>query len=222
VDAADLETELAPTLRRAGLLARALGRASVPDWLKERSMEGMVRIDDLAIAGSHWENVQTHLLWDVTRVVFGDIQAKVDRAVLTGKLSVNLRGARPSYSLAAKVNGLVWQAGKVDVEGTLTTSGTGAQLLANLTSEGTFAGAGVDFGADPPFRAVTGAYSLEWWQSAPRLRLTGLNLRADGETYTGRGATQDDGRLTILIANGAREIRMSGTLAKLKVEEPAR
>ena len=222
VDAADLETELAPTLRRAGLLARALGRASVPDWLKERSMEGTVRIDDLAIAGSHWENVQTHLLWDVTRVVFGDIQAKVDRAVLTGKLSVNLRGARPSYSLAAKVNGLVWQAGKVDVEGTLTTSGTGAQLLANLTSEGTFAGAGVDFGADPPFRAVTGAYSLEWWQSAPRLRLTGLNLRADGETYTGRGATQDDGRLTILIANGAREIRMSGTLAKLKVEEPAR
>ena len=222
VDAADLETELAPTLRRAGLLARALGRASVPDWLKERSVEGTVRIDDLAIAGSHWENVQTHLLWDATRVVFGDIQAKLDRAVLTGKLSVNLRGARPSYSLAAKVNGLVWQAGKVDVEGTLATSGTGTQLLANLTSEGTFTGAGVDFGADPPFRAVTGAYSLEWWQSAPRLRLTGLSLRADGETYTGRGATQDDGRLTILIANGAREIRMSGTLAKLKVEEQAR
>jgi hypothetical protein len=95
-------------------------------------------------------------------------------------------------------------------------------LLANLTSEGTFTGAGVDFGADPPFHAVTGAYNLEWWQSAPRLRLTGLNLRADGETYTGRGATQDDGRLTILVGNGAREIRMTGTLAKLKEEEPAR
>jgi hypothetical protein len=221
-DAADLEAEIAPTLRRAGLLARALGRASVPNWLKERSVDGTVRIDDLAIAGSHWENVQTHLLWDVTRVVFGNIQANLDRAVLTGKLTVSLRGARPSYSLAAKVSGLVWQAGKVDVEGTLETSGTGAQLLANLTSEGTFACAGVDFGADPPFHAVTGAYNLEWWQSAPRLRLTGLNLRADGETYTGRGATQDDGRLTILVGNGAREIRMSGTLAKLKEEEPAR
>jgi hypothetical protein len=222
VDAADIETEMAPTLRRAGLLARALGRASVPDWLKERSVDGTLRIDDLAVAGSHWENVQTHLLWDVTRVVFADIRANLDRALFTGKLSVNLRGARPSYTLAAKLSGVAWQAGKVDVEGTLETSGTGAQLLANLTSEGTFAGAGLDFGPDPPFRAITGAYSLEWWQSAPRLRLTGLNLRAEGETYTGRGATQDDGRLTILVANGAREIRMTGTLANLKVEEPAR
>ena len=219
VDAADLETEMGPTLRRAGLLARALGRASVPDWLKERSVEGTVRIDDLAIAGVHWENVQTPMLWDVTRVAFGNIQATLDGALLTGKLSVNLRGARPSYSLAAKVSGLVWQAGKVDVEGKLETSGTGSQLLANLTSQGTFAGAGVDFGADPPFRSVTGAYSLEWWQSAPRLRLTDLNLRAEGETYTGRGATQDDGRLNILVANGEREIRMTGTLANLKVEE---
>ena len=222
VDAADLETEMAPTLRRAGLLARALGRASVPDWLQQRSVEGTLRIDDLALAGAHFENVQTHMLWDVTRVVFADIQAKLDRAVLTGKLSVSLRGARPSYDLAAKVSGVAWQAGKVELEGSLATSGTGSQLLVNLTSEGTFSGAGVDFGADPPFRTVTGAYSLEWWQSAPRLRLTDLNLRAEGETYTGRGATQDDGRLTILLSNGAKEIRLTGALAKLKVEEPPR
>ena len=222
VDAADLETEMEPTLRRAGLLARALGRASVPDWLKERSVEGTVRIDDLAVAGSHWENVRTQVLWDVTRVTFGAIQANLDGAALTGKLTVSLRGARPSYALAAKLSGLPWQDGKVDVEGTLATSGMGAQLLANLTSQGTFSGSGVDFGADPPFRAVAGAYSLEWWQSGPRLRLTGLNLHAGGETYTGRGATQDDGRLTILVANGAKEIRMTGTLANLKVEEPAK
>jgi len=222
VDAADLETEMAPTLRRAGLLARALGRASVPDWLQQRSVEGTLRIDDLALAGAHFENVQTHMLWDVTRVVFADIQAKLDRAVLTGKLSVSLRGARPSYDLAAKVSGVAWQAGKVELEGSLATSGTGSQLLVNLTSEGTFSGAGVDFGAGPPFRTVTGAYSLEWWQSAPRLRLTDLNLRAEGETYTGRGATQDDGRLTILLSNGAKEIRLTGALAKLKVEEPPR
>lgn len=222
VDAADLEDEMEPTLRRAGLLARALGRASVPDWLKERSADGVVRIDDLAVAGSHWEHVQTHLVWDVTRVTLGDLQAKLGAAALAGKLTVNLRGARPAYALAAKVTGLAWQDGKVDVDGKLETSGTGAQLLANLTSQGTFSGAGVDFGDDPPFRAVTGAYSLEWWQTAPRLRLTGLSLRADGETYTGRGATQDDGKLTVLVANGAREIRMTGTLGNLKEEEAAR
>jgi len=44
----------------------------------------------------------------------------------------------------------------------------------------------------------------------------------DEETYTGRGATQDDGSLIILLSNGAKEMRMTGTLAKLKVEEAAR
>jgi hypothetical protein len=42
--------------------------------------------------------------------------------------------------------------------------------------------------------------------------------RTGDETYTGRGATQDDGRLAILLTSGAKELRMSGTLAKLKVE----
>ena len=59
-------------------------------------------------------------------------------------------------------------------------------------------------------------------ETAPRLRLTGLNLRTEDETYTGRGATQDDGRLVILLTSGAKEMRMSGTLAKLKVEEAAK
>lgn len=222
VDAADLETEMAPTLRRAGLLARALGRVPAPDWLKERSVEGEVRIDDLALAGAHWRNVRARLLWDVTRVEFEGIQAKLDRATLAGKLSVSLRGARPSYSLNAKVKGLSWQDGGVDVEGTLETSGTGMGLLTHLTSQGTFTGSGLDLGAEETFRSVTGAYALEWWQAAPRLRFTGLNLSTEDETYTGRGATQDDGRLVILLSNGSKEMRMGGTLAKLKVEEPAR
>jgi hypothetical protein len=219
-DAVDLEAELAPTLRRAGLLERALGRAPVPDWLKQRSLEGTLQIDDLAIAGLHWQDVTTRLSWDVTRVTLADIAATLGGADFAGRLSVNLRGARPAYSLDAGLTGLEWQDGKVDVQGKLETTGTGAQLLANLTSTGAFSASGVDLGGDPPFHAIAGDYNLEWWQSAPRLRLTDLNLRADGETYTGRGATQDDGKLTILLGNGEKEVRMSGTLANLKVEEP--
>ena len=67
-------------------------------------------------------------------------------------------------------------------------------------------------------RTVSGAYDLAWWQSYPRLRLTSLNLKTDEDTYTGRGATQPDGRLVILLSNGAREMRMSGSLARLRVE----
>jgi hypothetical protein len=223
VDAADLETEVGPTLNRStSLIARALGRTPVPAWLAGRAVEGTVQIDDLLLAGGHLENVRAHLLWDVARVEFDGIQAKLDHAAITGKLAVNLRTARPSYKLTAKVKGLDWQAGKLDADGTLETSGTGSQLLVNLTSEGNFTGTDLDFGTPDPWRSVSGSYTLAWQQNGPRLRLTGLNVRTEDETYSGRGATQDDGRLVIVLTSGSKEMRMSGTLAKLKVEEAAK
>ena len=210
LDAAALETELMPTLHRGeGLLARALGRASVPDSLQ---------IARLALAGSELENVRARLLWDGARVELDGIQASLDRAAITGKLSIALRGARPSYRLVAQLRGLSWQGGKLDAEGAIDSSGAGAQLLSNLTSKGAFTGSGFDFGADAVGRAVSGEYTLEWWRPAPRLRLTALTVRIGDDTYAGRGATQDDGRLVVLLTNGARELRLSGPLAKLKVE----
>jgi hypothetical protein len=49
-----------------------------------------------------------------------------------------------------------------------------------------------------------------------------LSLRAEDETYTGRGATQDDGRLLIVLNNGSKEMRMTGTVAALKVDTESR
>jgi len=220
LDAADLEAELMPTLRHStGLIARALGRTTVPDWLKERAIDGTVQIDDLRLAGSHLQNVRARLVWDVTHVELDNLQAKLDRAAITGRLAINLRGSRPSYKLTGKVKGLTWQSGKVDAEGTLETSGTGNELLANLTSEGTFTGSALDFGTIPPWRSVSGSCNLAW---SPRLRLTGVNLKMEDETFTGRGATQDDGRLIIQLSSGSKEMRMSGTLARLKLEEAAK
>jgi hypothetical protein len=62
---------------------------------------------------------------------------------------------------------------------------------------------------------MSGSASLAW---SPRLHLTGLTLKMEDETYTGSGSTLDDGRLVILLSNGSKEMRMTGTLAKLKVE----
>ena len=181
-DAADLEAELAPTLRRSGgLIARALGRAAVPAWLKQRQVEGVLQVDDLLLGGSHLENLRALLLWDVTRLDLDGLQGRVDGAAITGKLSIGLRGARPVYTLTGAVKGLTSQAGKLDAEGVLGTSGTGRELLANL-------------------------------------RLEDLTLRTEDETYTGTGAVQEDGRLLVVLTNGAKEMRMTGTLAKLTVE----
>ena len=218
-DAADLEAELMPTLRRStNLIARALGRPMVTDWLRQRNLDATVQVDDFLVAGAHLENFRTRVLWDVARVQLEGIQAQLDRALLTGRLEVNLRGSRPNYRLTSKIKGMSWQSGRVDVDSELETFGTGMQLLTNATAEGTFSGGEIEVGTLPPLRSVAGTYSFSWWQAGPRLRLTGLNLRTEDETFTGRGATQDDGRLVILLTNGAREMRMSGTLAKLKVE----
>ena len=219
LDAAVLEAELMPTLRRnPGLLARALGRSNLPDWLKQRSLDGAIQVDDFLIAGAHLENVRGRLLWDVARVELDGLQARADRTAITGSVVVNLRGTRPSYRVDAKVKGLNWQAGKLDGQATLETSGTGLQLAANLTAEGTFTGSGLDFGGLAG-RAVSGNYSLAWGQTGPRLRLTALNLRSDDDTYTGHGATQDDGRLVVLLTDGAKEVRVSGPWDKLKLED---
>jgi hypothetical protein len=219
VDAADLEAELMPTLRRSSnLIARALGSAVVPGWLRDREVEGTLQIDDLVLAGWRLENVRARLLWDVARVELEGIQARLDRAAISGKLEIALRGSRPSYKLDAKVRGVDWQSGKLDAEGILETFGTGTQLLSNLTSEGAFTGTAVDLGTFASLRSVAGAYNLAWSQGFPRLRLTSLNLRTEDETYTGRGATQQDGRLVILLTNGSKEMRMSGTLANLRVD----
>jgi hypothetical protein len=213
VDASDLEAELMPTLRRSNnLLLNALGRALVTDWLKQRQVDGTLQIDTLLLADARLSNVSARLLWEVTRIQFDALQARMEGGAVTGKLDVNLRGARPSYRLTAKVKGATWQSGKVDAEGTIETFGTGTQLLTNLTSDGTFSGANLDLGT------FTGTYSLAWWQTYPRLRLTSLNLRTEDETYTGRGASQPDGRLVILLTNGSKEMRMSGSLARLRVE----
>jgi hypothetical protein len=208
-----------PTLRRdPGLLARALGRSNLPGWLKQRNVDGTVQVDDLAIAGADLANVRSRVLWDVARVEFEDLQARFDKATITGALAVNLLGRRPSYRLDAKVKGLNWQAGKLDGQGVIETSGTGLQLVTNLTADGTFTGSGFDFGGLTG-RAVSGNYSLAWGLTAPRLRLTGLNLRSEDDTYTGRGATQDDGRLVVLLSDGVKEVRVSGPWDKLRVEE---
>jgi hypothetical protein len=150
------------------------------------------------------------------------VQARYDRAAITGRLAVNLRGARPAYRFTGKVKGLNWQPGRLDAEGQMETSGTGEQILANLTSEGVFTGAALDFGSPSALRGVSGTYTFAWRRSGPRWHLTGLNLRVEDETYTGSGATQDDGRLLVVLTSGTREMRVTGPTAKLKIEEPAR
>jgi len=220
---AELERLLMPTLRHSrGLLARALslGRPSLPEWLAGRRLDAIVQIGTLHLGGVDVDHLQTHLLWDAAKAEFADIGAGVDGGRVTGVLSVNLRGGRPVYRLEAQAEGFKWKSGKVDAEAVLESSGTGEDLLARLHSSGTFAAHGVEMEALPDLESVSGAYDLIWSRTAPILRFTDLELVSGDDTYTGQGSTQTDGRLLFQLTSGEKEMRMSGSLAQLRVDQP--
>jgi len=222
-DAAELERLLMPTLHhRRGLIARALslGRATLPEWLAGRHLDAMVQIGSLNVDGVEARDLQTHLIWDVTRAEFGDIRAKVNGGRVTGVLTVGLRGNRPTYRLQARAKGVAWKSGEVDAEAVLESSGTGVDLLAGLHSTGTFVARGLEIDTLPDLGDVSGAYDLVWSRMAPLVRFTDLQLVSGDDTYTGQGATQSDGRLVFLLTSGSKEMRMSGTLAELRVDQP--
>jgi hypothetical protein len=218
--AAELERELAPTLRHVpNLFARAFGRTALPDWLRQRALEGAVEIGRLELAGLPLAGVRARLVWDASRVALDNFTAKINGALVAGTLFANLAGPHPAYRFAASVKGLGWQSGKLDADGTLQTAGTGSQLLANLRADGAFAGTALDFGQGP-WRHSSGTFSLSW--SPTGLILSDLSLKTEDETYTGHGTVQDDGRLLVILSNGTREMRIVGPLAKLHVDEAVR
>ena len=69
---------------------------------------------------------------------------------------------------------------------------------------------------------MEGAFHLTWAPTGPRLLLTGVALRDGEDVYTGNGATVANGHVILLLTSGGRELRVSGPLAKLRVEDSTR
>jgi len=222
LDAAQLETLLAPTLRRnRGLIARALGlgRAAIPEWLRDQRVDGSVAVDALQLAGIDLHKVRARLIWNGTSATLADVAGNIGNGTVTGRLNIDLRGNEPIYHLAGQLKSVEWNGGTYDADASLDTSGTGPALLANLRSEGSFSGQSFEDAPLNEFDSVSGCYAFEWAKGAPRLRFTELRMAAGDELYLGRGGMTDDGRLLIQVSNGSRQLSMSGTLARLRLDE---
>lgn len=224
LDASQLELLMAPALRRnRGLIARALsfGRAAVPEWLQDQRVDGSVAVEDLQVAGVELHKIRARTIWNGTTLVLADITGDMNNGAVTGMLSVDLRGAEPVYHLSSRMKAVEWNGGTFDAEATLDTNGTGAALLSNLRSEGSFTGQSFDDEPLDQFTSVSGCYVFEWAKPVPHLRFTELQMAGDGELFLGRGAMQDDGRLLIQVSNGTRQLSVTGTLAQLRLDEAA-
>ena len=66
-------------------------------------------------------------------------------------------------------------------------------------------------------KTVSGSLQLTVVRSAPRLRLSDLEADLGDEVLRGEGATQEDGRLHLLLSDGRRNLRATATLVPFQL-----
>jgi hypothetical protein len=210
---AQLEKLLAPSLvRERGFLARTLRLegAAVPEWLRNRRIDGTLAIAALTLAGETFTNLTAAFAWTGPRLSLTNVEARLRSATVAGTLAADLTAPEPRYTLSGRLLEVDYLGGSLDLEGKLETRGTGAKVLAEARAEGTFKGRRLTFPAEGEFRAATGAFQWSLAGGSPKWKLTDIEAVAGGETFTGSGATQPDGRLVIEIAGPRRQLRLVG------------
>ncbi|MBV6432547.1 MAG: hypothetical protein IANPNBLG_02689 [Bryobacteraceae bacterium] len=213
VDASDLESLFLPTLKRSGGFLRSLSfRAAVPQWLRDRHLEADVTVDSLLSADKSLGGLHGLLVWDGPQVDLTKARWSNEESSGAGSIHLRLSRAEPEYRITAEFRNLPWKGGVIDAEGRMRTSGTGFDLLRNMTSTGRFTGRELTFSGQDGFATIGGAYELSVPRGVPVLKLSALEASSGDELFTGQGATENDGKLYVDLASGRKKLRMAGTL----------
>ena len=211
-DGAALEKLLLPTLHRGSFLSSTLGigKTPEPDWLRFMHADGTIQCAALDLGGKVITKLKMRVLWDGAQVRLAGLQGALQEAVFNGTATVSLAARQPQYELTGSVAGFPWRAGKLDAEGTVSTSGTGSELLSNMKSAGLFRGRNIQVTGE-----VTGGDvwermegSFEW----PRLKLPHLVITTAGGTFAGSAETRSDGQTVLRATDGTRQIQATGAL----------
>ncbi|HVO97507.1 MAG TPA: hypothetical protein VMT15_05540 [Bryobacteraceae bacterium] len=213
-DAAALRSVLAPTLERnGGFFSRTLrlGSAPLPDWLKARRADGTVTIGSLKFGETLVRVDSARLVWDAAQVRLTGLAAQVDQAALTGELTVTLAGREPHFHFEGKLNDVPYKSGKLDFEGSA--DADGPDLLATAHAEGRMHGRAIAFSPEAEFRTASACFELTEQQGMERWKLSQVEAMQGSDNYTGSGATQNDGRLTLDLTSRGRQVRYSTQLS---------
>jgi len=211
-DAAELERLLAPALvRERGFLARTLrlGPAPVPAWLAERRADGAVSIDSLVIGDTLVRVDGARVLWDGALVRLLHVNARADQAALSGDLAIDLSSHVPQVRFDGKLQDVAYKGGRLDLDGSFESAGTGVDFLAAAHAEGSLKGRAILFAPDAEFRSVSGCFEMS---PGLRLRISCLEVSQGSELYSGSGATLPDGRLVLELSNRGRQVRYTSAM----------
>jgi len=218
-DGPEIERLFKPTLDRAGgFLQRTLSLGSPPpppDWLIGRHAVGTVSIGALNVAG-HSVALDTALVvWDGTDVTLDGSNGRIDEDaedLISGTLRVNLAGRLPKYHFDGRYHAAGYRGGRLDMKGTLDSSGTGADLLTSVRTQGTFSGRAIGFSPEADFRSIAGRFDARVAGGTVRWTFTDIDAAIGGESYTGEGGSQADGKVVLDLVNRGRQVRYTGSL----------
>lgn len=221
-DAAELSRLFAPALLRdRGFLARTLrlgANAPVPAWLKSLRTQGAVSIGSLTAGDVHLRGITARVKWDGPQVYLGDLSGSIDPAAFGGELSIDLRTGNPQYHFDGKVINVPYKGGTLDLEGILDAEGDGAELLESARAEGILHGESILFAPDAEFGLVTAKFEMLGGGMASRWKLSNVEANQGGESLTGIGASQADGKLVLELVSRGKPLRYTGTLFTLAAQ----
>lgn len=221
VQLAQLESAFLPTLaREEGFLARTfrLRHAAVPDWLKERQVEGSIQIKNLLLGEIPLGNVRSRLIWNGIHLQFPGVEARLDDTHAAGRLTVSLAGPLPQYRFNGRVSSVDYRNGKLDLDGIFESAGVNEALVHNARSDGTFTARAIELAADTEVDEMSGEFHLEPGSLVPRLFLSKLQVIQGANILHGQGASQTDGRIVLdLTTSGRKQVRLTGMLLPVHV-----
>jgi len=218
---ADLEKLMLPTLRRnESFLARTfrLRKAAIPAWLLDRKAEGDVSVDRLLNGDTLAGVFHAHLVWDGASIALNNASCTLGEMRAAGEVAVDLTDRVPAYHLAGTIDNLDYRNGRLDVDGELDAGGIGSSLLLSVRSQGTFQGREIELSPETEVREITGEYRINSLAGIPRLTLNNLQVLQGGDTLTGQGASQTDGRIILDLTTGRKQVRLTGMLLPMRTE----
>ncbi|HEV2688227.1 MAG TPA: AsmA family protein, partial [Bryobacteraceae bacterium] len=117
---AELERLMLPALNRnEGFLARTfrLRKQAVPTWLQDRRLDGSVQVDRLLNGDAPLGALHARVVWDGPTILLSNVDCRLDEMHGTGKMTVNLANALPSYVPSGRIENLDYRNGTLDIEG---------------------------------------------------------------------------------------------------------
>ena len=209
---ADVESLLAPAMRRdEGFFARTLRlrRAQPPNGWRIEKRKARSGSATLTAGDTIARGVRSRVVWDGGSFNWRRRKAVWKRLRSKATGMIDITKSEPQYKLLGRVQNVAWKNGKVDLEGSLQTLGSGLDLLLNLRGEGTFQAHGVVLSPDQTVRAATGDFALIHYASGPQFKLSDVQASLGTERFTGDGITLADGRLQMELASANRTVRVN-------------